>query len=112
MTPEQLTAIKERVAKATPGRWSVRRHTDGTIDVISVETTEHNEYLARIELGEIDDATFIANARQDIPALVAEVERLKSILIGVEGDLRNALADYYYDTHILRAQTKVEEALK
>lgn len=76
MKPEQINAIKERAAKATPGTWVVRKHTGGIIDVVSVETTEHHEYLTRIELGEIEDAEFIAHAREDVPALVAEVERL------------------------------------
>lgn len=77
MNVEQLNAIKERAAKATPGQWLVRKHTNGTIDVISVETTEHHEYLSRIELGELEDAEFIAHARENVPALVAEVERLQ-----------------------------------
>lgn len=79
MNAEQLNAIKERAAKATPGQWLVRKHTNGTIDVISVETTEHHEYLSRIELGELEDAEFIAHAREDVPALVAEVERLTTV---------------------------------
>lgn len=67
MTPEQLIAIKERVAKATHGPWR-------SAGLYGVRTQD--DCALSIPLRP-SDATFIANARQDIPSLVAEVERLK-----------------------------------
>lgn len=88
MNKEQLDVIKERVAKATPGEWIG--------DYGGVETThkdfqkvsggvygEHNticntfdgEYIENSNA--IHDSRFIAHARQDVPALIAEVERLQ-----------------------------------
>jgi len=63
LTNEQLAEIKARCDKATPGPW---------ID-------EHG-FIRQIE-GKAD-LLFIANARTDIPALVAEVERLREVAKG------------------------------
>lgn len=64
---EQLNAIKERAAKATPGPWKYNRHNE--------ILTSNGARLAQTVTGL--DAEFITSCRQDIPALVAEVERLK-----------------------------------
>lgn len=66
---EQLNAIKERAAKATPGPW----RSAGLYGV----RTQNAEALS-IPLRP-EDATFIAHAREDVPALVAEVERLTTV---------------------------------
>jgi hypothetical protein len=83
MTPERLEQIKARVEKATEGPWAkhpalaqVDAFNTGVpvpvfqalwpTDLRSEEETEANE-------------EFIAHARQDVPDLVAEVERLFSI---------------------------------
>lgn len=111
MNKEQLDAIKERVEKATPGEWIG--------DYGGVETThkdfqkvsggvygEHNticntfdgEYIENSNA--IHDSRFIAHARQDVPALIAEVERLqqfeqKAIYVIEENKrLREALKFY------------------
>jgi len=70
MNAEQLNAIKERAAKATPGPW----RSAGLYGV----RTQNDEALS-IPLRP-EDATFIAYAREDVPALVAEVERLRAEL--------------------------------
>jgi len=64
MTPEQLNAIKERAAMATPDPWRTPMRTIYSNDGYVANTSR------------IVDAEFIAAAREDIPALVAEVERL------------------------------------
>lgn len=61
MNKEQLNAIKERVAKATPGEWF------------------YNSYTV---------AQFVAHARQDVPALIAEVERLEKERAALEFHLK------------------------
>lgn len=73
MDQEQLNAIKERVAKATAGVW--RSMDTGHIRTrYSVGNEE--EYVAHTY--DVNDAEFIAHSRDDVPALVAEVEHLKN----------------------------------
>ncbi|MFJ6210568.1 ead/Ea22-like family protein [Lysinibacillus sp. NPDC092081] len=79
MDQKQLNAIKERVGNATPGEWRsmdtghVRTH-------YSVGNEE--EFVAHTY--DVNDAEFIANAHKDVPALVAEVERLQKRLAQTE----------------------------
>lgn len=81
LTVEQLAAIEARATAATPGPWC----TD------SWEIYQGTEYIAGAEwIGETcrgttsleqdrADAAFVAAARTDVPALLAEVARLKSL---------------------------------
>ncbi|WP_342441267.1 hypothetical protein MHB65_18095 [Lysinibacillus sp. FSL K6-0075] len=84
MKQEQLNAIKERVAKATLGPWKVRNDNEGTeyfpFWVVSKLGLDSGEWFAELHVGDISDAQFIANAREDVPALIAEVERLREAL--------------------------------
>lgn len=78
MNVEQLNAIKERAAKATTGPWYYE--VDGDLfangeTVLTPFVTKHDIPILKMKN---DDATFIAHAREDIPMLVAEVERLQS----------------------------------
>ena len=84
-----LTLIKERAGRATPGPW-----------VYSPERDTHDSPIHRANANEVSggyigpdgggvvgssewiwledhDGEFIAHAREDVPALVAEVERLR-----------------------------------
>ncbi|GGP13446.1 hypothetical protein [Oceanobacillus neutriphilus] len=71
LTKEELEAIKERCEKATEGPWhtavSSRFPHEDCIMFENKEVAEAYEYY---------DAEFIANARQDIPKLIAEIEAL------------------------------------
>lgn len=64
---EQLNTIKERAAKATPGPWR-------SAGLYGVRTQNAEAFSIPLRP---EDATFIAHAREDVPALVAEVERLQ-----------------------------------
>lgn len=94
MNAEQLNAIKERAAKATPGPWYYNRHNE--------ISTPNGARLAQTVTGL--DATFIANAREDVPALVAEVERLQQQLEkanGLLGWAHDVLDDVHcYETDV------------
>ena len=101
MNDEQLQAIKERAEAATPGPWDVGRYaTDmsGLHHNVTVWFTEDDDAFDICDLGEekfsLDNATFIASARADVPALVAEVERLRAELVAVRiaGQAYKALA--------------------
>jgi hypothetical protein len=116
MTKEELAAIKERAENATPGPWrwtdARSKHTldypPGTQDVVWDGTTEGrfsfselvdpdgnyllagawcNDDTADVSVA-YEDAAFIQHARQDIPALLAEVERLRELLRGHHAALR------------------------
>ncbi|WP_025114402.1 hypothetical protein [Lysinibacillus fusiformis] len=82
MNQEQLNAIKERVAKATPGPWESEETTEGHIDIFNP-----NEDYAICQTGNETydclndgDPEFIKHSITDVPALVAEVERLHKAL--------------------------------
>lgn len=96
MTDIDLAPIKERLAKATPGPWRVWRDPDPTkVRATAVETAwchgdiEGDTELITDYLPTDADATFIANAPEDIAALVAEVERLREQVEAVKKIIRS-----------------------
>lgn len=79
MTDEELQAIQERESKAAPPKWRVSVTSRGPF------------LLGPFGAGgplfmDEDDAVFIAHARQDIPALRAEVEFLKGLVRDLQID--------------------------
>ena len=80
MTREQLDAIRARVEAATPGPWEPSSDTLTWIHVEAhgLTVAECRTYLNRQHTDKQNDANaaFIASAREDVPALLAEVERL------------------------------------
>lgn len=74
----ELEKIAERCRKATQGPWisfiEGRDHTCGS-DFIRT-AGEDIELIGATH----DDQDFIANARQDVPALLNEIARLKNLL--------------------------------
>lgn len=80
----KLEEIRQRADAATEGPWRIgkqspnRLNNIGTIGgLLTAQTT--NE----------DDAKYIAHARQDIPWLISEIDRLNSGIDSVLYDLRN-----------------------
>lgn len=86
MTKEQIDAIRARIDAATPGPWLV----DSCLDVYTEQVREIDHDIG-IELYKTvyshhtagpegtqpwHDTHFMAHAREDVPALLAEVERL------------------------------------
>ncbi len=83
MTEDELRAIKARCEAASPGPWKSyvegRDQTSGSDFIMTGEgATRGND----IELTGATraDQDFIAHARQDVPQLLAEIERLRSLL--------------------------------
>lgn len=81
MTDEELAAIKARCAAATPGPWVADSGNEVSaefgkfmVDLCLCYTPRCFDHPATAE----DNSMFIAHARTDVPALVAEVERLRS----------------------------------
>lgn len=80
MTDEELAVIKERAEKATPGPW----YSD-----YASRPYVMAEHTPVADVATDADADFIVHARTDVPALVAEVERLQ----GEEDHLQDALGE-------------------
>lgn len=74
MTDEELAQIKERAEKATEGPWKCADTTDGAW------LLDDADLIVAGTFGREEDASFTAHAREDIPKLIAEVERLRERL--------------------------------
>ncbi|MFF1917477.1 hypothetical protein ACFVYE_39230 [Streptomyces sp. NPDC058239] len=104
LTDEELADIEERTEATTPGPWHVRiLDDDWAMNLVAVGTVpdtgrgerwpdfDHHQIVAAtlvqqpryvdVADGRWDEnAQFIANARQDIPRLIAEIRRLRRLL--------------------------------
>lgn len=104
LTDEELAAIEELADAATPGPWFVRHlDDDQAMNLVAISTApdtgrgerwpdfDHREIVAATLIqhpryADVADerwdenAQFIANARQDIPRLIAEIKRLRQQL--------------------------------
>ncbi|MGQ5176983.1 hypothetical protein ACSQ7W_11840 [Bacillus halotolerans] len=83
LNKEQLEEIRKRAEAATGGKWAAEVN-DGLMDhrtyyrVFSDIETEYSEVTFLVhKLEKKEDADFIANARQDIPALLGHIEALE-----------------------------------
>lgn len=86
LNKEQLDEIKARVEKATPGEWFYDSYTVCTDEVFDDEgnlvetvTLDYADRHGDVHFKKETDAQFVAHARQDVPALIEEVERLNRI---------------------------------
>jgi len=87
MSEDELKAIEERAAQATPGPWKVRGCRTGydacaIVDADGlpiVQDTDRDE-CTHLAVQDGADAAFIAHAREDVPRLCAEVRRLQGEL--------------------------------
>ena len=108
MSAPDLNAIRARAAAATKGPWEVERWEDfGGSPSYSIPGAERfREYRNSIECGE-DEATaeFIAHARQDIPALCDEVERLRHYRSLPDGYVWQ---DYYSPEDVLKIREPLD----
>src|SRR5690625_3087732 len=104
ITNEELTAIRERAEKATAKPWSVVTDELGG-QAMTVIDGDNWDVIRRPYVGK-DNAIFIANARQDIPKLLAEIDRLnrlycelKEIAHNIEVVRNETAAEYreYYE---------------
>lgn len=100
MTDDELAAIEARCKKATPGPWNPpsnydhERHPNVLLrrsiarDVLVLVNPRYGRHLQHIPDEAFEqagaDAAFIAAARSDIPALLAEVRRLREIVAPFE----------------------------
>lgn len=93
MTDEELLEIEARCAVATPGHWIA-----GEIGVVTTDANVSERYNQVASVMPICDraghcyqdgtTAFIAHARTDVPALVAEVRRLQALIAESKRTLR------------------------
>jgi len=76
MTSDELQAIKACAERATPGPW----HYDSYRTVFRASGPADDDICTVPQRERSADAVFIALAREDIPHLLAEVERLSNEL--------------------------------
>ena len=76
MTEDDIAQIKARAQAATAGPWtSYIESRDMYSGSDFIQTAREDIYLTGATTADYD---FIAHARQDIPNLIAEIERLKA----------------------------------
>jgi hypothetical protein len=96
--PLNLDAIRARADAATEGPWRAERHIDFPSEpgyLVYVAPADGSEFGTAGDVGWTDhqaDAEFIANARTDIPDLLAEVTRLRAELVQAELDVASLCA--------------------
>lgn len=84
MTAERIAEIKAREGKATPGPWvdscEIKKTSRGVNACCGVRADRGiGEICPLVAYGlKSEDAEFFAHARQDIPDLLAEVDRLRA----------------------------------
>lgn len=80
---KEIEAIKSRCNAASPGPWTSyiegRDHSSGSSFIMTGEGESRGEDIG-LSGATPADQDFIASARQDIPALLKEIERLKALL--------------------------------
>jgi hypothetical protein len=94
ITQHYLDEIKERVSKTTVAPWIAsiegRDHESGSHFIMTGIPVGENIWQEKrgedLEIigATIDDLDFIAHARQDIPTLIDEIERLHKLLTSKE----------------------------
>ncbi len=86
LSKEYLASVRKRCNLATPGPWisyvEGRDHTSG--DSVIVRGENGGEEDLYVYGATAEDQDFIAHAREDIPYLLDEIERLTQILISRE----------------------------
>lgn len=115
MTEKELNEIKKRADAATPGIWQVDyevyhgmatanvkdcaivRREIGQNTIIVRQPEILNRDVQEAQQIDFQNASFIAHAREDIPKLLAEIERLKNALIQPKREVNNQLSDIAAD---------------
>ena len=82
ITEQRLAEIKARHAAASAGTWFADAYDPFMVSTERGKDVADTQFCQNPQTG-LANATFIAHARQDVPDLVAEVERLRVDLLNV-----------------------------
>ncbi len=83
MIEQELQAIEKRANAATPGPWAIRSIMN---EIVTETRLPMSDFV--VSYGLSNDAAFIAAARADVPALLAEVRRLQAELAALTTEQR------------------------
>lgn len=83
--PDRLDGIRRRADDATPGSWLVADGSDGA-PIVYVETDSGPRALFRSAETEAD-AQFVSTARERMPQLINEVERLRAEITSLRAQI-------------------------
>jgi hypothetical protein len=85
ITQKELSELKELLAKVSPGPWASyiegRDHTSGESFIMTGPKSARGPDIYLHGASDADQ-DFIASARQEVPRLIAEIERLQTLLRG------------------------------
>lgn len=119
MSQEQLDAIQARAEVAERGPWEVTNGGDnGTStfiegpdgDVLIRNMRGHGHLSEEYVWIEEPTAQFIAHAREDIPALLAEVDRLRALTAVTEDMVERAVLAYRRHSEVMNPREAGEYA--
>jgi hypothetical protein len=83
MTAAEIAEIQARCDRVSPGPWKSmiegRDHTSGSSFIMTGPPNTRGEDI-ELSGATVDDQDFIAHARQDVPRLLEEVKRLRSLV--------------------------------
>jgi hypothetical protein len=118
MNKLDLEEIRRRSNAATEGPWvsdkGLSERGDKRTAVISHFDYDDGDWYIHGDIAGHADAEFIAHARQDVPALIAEVERLQKSRDWYDGQLyseMNRSTTYYDEMKRLEEKCKKYESL-
>jgi len=84
LSKEYFREVRKRLETATPGPWIAfiegRDHTSGDSFIRRGPIDAEEDFDLYLHGATVADYDFIANARQDIPTLLEEIERLQQLL--------------------------------
>ncbi len=83
MIEVEIKQIEKRVQKASRAPWKAYiegRDHEGGLSFIMVGEGENRQDDIELYGAKLEDYDFIANARQDVPKLIAEIRRLQAII--------------------------------
>ncbi|MEE4545264.1 hypothetical protein V2S66_25255 [Streptomyces sp. V4-01] len=78
LSPEQLAEIRARMDAAAPGPWETDTYAEYDSSTSIGVANASDLWIVPLQQLDPADAAFIAAARTDVPALLAEVDRLRS----------------------------------
>lgn len=109
---EFLKAVRERAAKATEGPWTVSYYSNHDLLPRIEQVLGHCEgCVGRLAPYHLEDASFIAHSREDIPRLLAMVEeRDEKIRVAEYALDKIANPDFGYE-HLYPAPRRARDTL-
>lgn len=116
LTKQQIEAIRKRAEAATEGPWEVE--VLGESDEVYVFGKDGDTCVYCIEFPyckaiDVNNAKFIAHAREDIPKLLAEIDRLRSQLAENEEVLAGNCREFdKMEAEMYDAYTKLKRGQK